>query len=461
MPRKEFPLRRKLILAALALLMVSAASLSQQQTYQPNWSSLNSRPTPQWFDQAKFGIFVHWGVYSVPAWAPKGQYAEWYWHSMQDHNSATWKFHVKTYGANFKYQDFAPMFKARLFNPEQWAELFKAAGARYVVLTSKHHEGFCLWPSAESWNWNSVDIGPHRDLVGDLSAAVRAQGLRMGVYYSLYEWYNPFYLSNVNRYVDEVMLPQMKDVVNRYHPAVLWTDGEWEHPSGVWKSTQFLAWLFNDSPVKDYIAVNDRWGSETRGKDGGFYTSEYGKGGAHFQKVNYGALHKWEEDQGIGASYGYNRNEDAQDYKTPYQLIALLVKTVSHGGNFLLDVGPTADGRIPDIMQERLLQMGQWLKTNGEAIYNTRPWRADSDGDNVWYTTGGGSVYAICLKWPGPELSLSQPKRAGNVSATLLGWNGSLKTRFAHGELQIDTPRIDPGSLAAPYAFVFKLTGVE
>jgi alpha-L-fucosidase len=454
-------LKRSLITAAATLFLLSTALLSQQKTYRPDWNSLNTRSTPQWFDQAKFGIFVHWGVYSVPAWAPKGQYAEWYWHSMQDHSSPTWKFHLKTYGANFKYQDFAPMFQARLFNPDQWAQLFKSAGARYVVLTSKHHEGFCLWPSADSWNWNSMDIGPHQDLVGELSGAVRAQGLRMGVYYSLYEWYNPIYLHDVSRYVDQVMLPQMKDVVNRYHPAVLWTDGEWEHPSSSWKSAQFLAWLFNDSPVKDYIAINDRWGNETRGKDGGFYTSEYGKGGANFQKVNYGAVHKWEEDQGIGASYGYNRNEDAQDYKTPYQLIALLARTVSHGGNLLLDVGPTADGRIPDIMQERLLQMGQWLKTNGEAIYATRPWRAASEGDNVWYTSQGDTLYAICLKWPGPVLNLAEPKRAGEVSATLLGWNGLLKTHFARGQLQIETPRIDPGSLAAPYAFVFKLTGVE
>jgi alpha-L-fucosidase len=454
-------LRRNLIAAAVAPFLLGSVLFSQQNTYQPNWNALNTRPTPQWFDQAKFGIFVHWGVYSVPAWAPKGQYAEWYWHSMQDHSSPTWKFHVKTYGAKFKYQDFAPMFKARLFNPDRWAQLFKSAGARYVVLTSKHHEGFCLWPSADSWNWNSVDIGPHQDLAGELSAAVRAQGLRMGFYYSLYEWYNPLYLHDVNRYVEEVMLPQMKDLVNRYHPAVLWTDGEWEHPSIAWKSTQFLAWLFNDSPVKDDIAINDRWGSETRGKDGGFYTSEYGKGGAHFQPVNYGTVHKWEEDQGIGASYGYNRNEDPGDYKTPYQLIALLVRTVSRGGNFLLDVGPTADGRIPDMMQERLLQIGQWLKTNGEAIYATRPWRSANEGDNVWYTTQGGAVYAICLKWPGPELNLTEPKRAGEVSATLLGWNGPLKTRFAHGQLQIETPRIDPGSLATPYAFVFKLTGVE
>jgi alpha-L-fucosidase len=157
----------------------------------------------------------------------------------------------------------------------------------------------------------------------------------------------------------------------------------------------------------------------------------------------------------------HENHEDAEDYKTPYQLIALLVRTVSRGGNFLLDVGPTADGRIPAIMQERLLEMGKWLAANGEAIYATRPWRAVSDGDNVWYTARDGAVYAICLKWPGPELELTQPKRAGQVTATLLGWQGPLKTRFARGQLQIDRPRISPGTVAAPYAFVFKLTGVR
>lgn len=453
-------MRRNLIAVIAATLLFSVAtSFAQQKTYQPNWNSLNTRPTPQWYDQAKFGIFIQWGVSSVPAWAPKGQYSEWYWHAMRDPKNPTSKFHAKTYGANFKYQDFAPLFKARLFDPNQWAKLIKDSGARYVVLDAKHHDGYCLWPSAESWNWNSVDIGPHQDLVGEISAAMRAAGLKMGLYYSLYEWYNPFYLHDVNRYVDQVMLPQMKDLVNRYHPAILWTDGEWEQPSSVWKSAQFLAWLFNDSPVKDYVAVNDRWGKETRGKDGGFYTSEYGK--AHGQAVDYTGVHKWEECQGIGASFAYNRNEDAQDYKTPQELIALLVDTVSKGGNLLLDIGPTADGRIPDIMQERLLQMGEWLKTNGEAIYETHPWRAVADRDNVRYTAKNGAVYAICLKWPGPELVLNQPKPAGVVSASLLGWNGPIKAHFAGGHLRIETPRIGPGQIAAPYAFVFKLTGVR
>jgi len=224
----------------------------------PTWESLDSRPCPQWFDEAKFGIFIHWGVYSVPAWAPKGQYAEWYWHAMSDKTGPAWQFHVRTYGEHFKYQDFASAFKAELFDPAQWADLFARSGARYVVLTSKHHDGFCLWPSAQSWNWNSVDVGPHRDLLGDLTAPVRARGLKMGIYYSLYEWYHPLYQSDVARYVDEHMLPQLKDVAERYRPSLLFADGEWEHPSEVWRSAEFLAWLFNESPVRDEVVVDER-----------------------------------------------------------------------------------------------------------------------------------------------------------------------------------------------------------
>jgi alpha-L-fucosidase len=451
---------RRSSIALLMFLFSFSAVQAQQKTYQPTWESLNTRPVPAWYDQAKFGIFIHWGVYSVPAWGPKGKYAEWYWHDMQDHNGPTWKFHVATYGEKFKYQDFAPLFKVRLFDPNHWADVFERSGAKYVVLTSKHHEGFCLWPCPESWNWNAMDIGPHRDLAGDLTQAVRAHGLKMGFYYSLYEWYNPLYHSDVNRYVDEHMLPQMKNLVERYHPSILWTDGEWEHPSSVWKSTQFLGWLFNQSPVRDEVVVNDRWGKETRGVDGGFYTSEYGKfrGEGFAQKE---LVHKWEEDQGIGSSFGYNRNEDADDYKTPKQLVALLVNTVSEGGNLLLDIGPTADGRIPVIMQERLLQMGAWLKVNGEAIFGTRLWRKTREGDSIRYTTKNGVVYAIALKWPGRELELETPQPGKETIVTLLGDSQPLRWHAKDGKLVVETPAAGPGEFPAPYAFVFKLTDVQ
>ncbi len=448
-----------IVLALLASPLVLGRP-GRPQTYQPTWDSLEQRPVPKWFDEAKVGIFIHWGVYSVPAWGPKDKYAEWYWHDMQDRSGATWQFHLRTYGEKFKYQDFAPMFKAELWDPDQWAKLFADSGAKYVVLTSKHHEGFTLWPNAQSWNWNAVDIGPHRDLAGDLANAVRAKGLKMGYYYSLYEWFNPLYLNDLPKYVDQHMLPQMKDLVERYKPSLLWTDGEWEQPSTAWRSAEFLAWLFNESPVKDEIVVNDRWGKETRSRHGGFYTSEYAKyRGEDFEKLL--RVHKWEEDQGIGSSFGYNRNEDEPDYKTPAQLIELLVNAVSKGGNLLLDIGPTADGRVPVIMQQRLLAIGAWLKANGEATYGTSPWRVSAEGDNVRYTAKGDTVYAIALKWPGSELVLKSPNAETNTTATLLGYAKPLALNRAKDGLHIRMPEIGPGEIAAPYAFVVRLTGVK
>jgi len=451
-------------LVLLYLLPVSLAA--QAPHYEPNWQSLNQRPTPQWFDDAKFGIFIHWGVYSVPAYAdPHSQigetYAEWYWNHMHNKSGPTWAFHLAHYGANFEYQDFVGQFKAELYDPNQWAELFARSGARYVVLTSKHHEGFCLWPCPASWNWNAVDVGPHRDLAGDLSKAVVAHGLKMGFYYSLYEWYNPLYLHDPDRYVSEHMLPQMKDLVERYHPSLVWTDGEWEHPSSFWKSTEFLAWLFNESPVRDYVAVNDRWGKETRETDGGFYTSEY----AGFTKsgVPLGAAHKWEECQGMGKSFGYNRVETAEDYKSARELVDLLVDTVAKGGNLLLDIGPTADGRIPVIMQERLLQMGAWLKVNGEAVYGTHPWRETSEGPKsaVRYTAKGDAVYAIAESWPGRELALAAPHPAEGATVTMLGSTEPLKWQESGGRIHIELPEPSQQEVSAVGAYAFKLEGMK
>ena len=446
------------LLAICAILL--ACAKADATTYQPTWDSIDKRPTPQWFDDCKFGIFIHWGVYSVPAWGPKGSYAEWYWHSMNDPKNPTAKYHPQTYGEKFQYQDFAPMFKAELFNPDQWAHVFARSGAKYIVLTSKHHEGFCLWPSAQSWNWNSVDIGPHRDLCGDLSKAVKAKGIKMGFYYSLYEWYNPDYRNNLPRYVDDHMMPQMKDLVLRYQPSLVWTDGEWEKPSADWKSTEFLAWLFNESSVKDEVAVNDRWGKETRSVHGGFYTTEYGQ--VHLgSDLKLAERHKWEECRGIGASFGYNRNEDLEDYQKPADLIKTLVEIVSQGGNLLLDIGPTADGRIPVIMQERLLEMGDWLRVNGDAIYGTKPWRVSSEQDFVAYTLKDKDVYAIALKWPGRELVLAEPKPSKNAVVTMLGYPTSLKWHEKEGKLHIQVPQLSVDELPCRYAYAFKLTGTK
>ena len=172
-----------LLFLTLVLASVAGVTLAAEGRYEANWASLDQRPTPDWFLDAKFGIFIHWGVYSVPAWGQVGEYAEWYWKRIENKqaDNGWWQFHVKNYGADFEYQDFAPQFTAELFDAQQWASLFARAGVRYVVPTSKHHEGYCLWPSAEAsktWGrpWNAVEIGPQRDLMGELAEATRAMG---------------------------------------------------------------------------------------------------------------------------------------------------------------------------------------------------------------------------------------------------------------------------------------------
>jgi len=382
------------------LLAWAAACGGEAAKYEANWAALDQRPTPAWLAEGRFGIFIHWGVYSVPGWAPKGQYAEWYWNHMQNKNGATWKHHVATYGADFQYQQFAPMFRAEKFNPDDWAELFAKSGARYVVLTSKHHDGFCLWPAPDSKGWNSVEAGPKRDLLGDLTKAVRKTPVKMGFYFSFYEWYHPLYRSDVARYVAEHVVPQFKDLVSRYSPDVIWPDGEWEQSDKTWRSEELLAWAFNDSPCREAVAVNDRWGRGCRGRHGGYYTSEYGDHGG-----TTGAGHLWEECQGIGRSFGYNRNEGPQDYRTARQCIELLINCVSRGGNLLLDIGPDADGTIPQIMQDRLLEMGAWLKTNGESIYGCG---AGPLRDTPWgrCTAKPGRLYLHVTNWPKDALEI-------------------------------------------------------
>lgn len=460
------------------------------QTYQPTWESIDRRPTPAWFSDAKFGIFIHWGVYSVPGYAPvipgRLAYAEWYWNAMTVGQTAqanpvqlgTWTYHQKVYGANFPYADFAPQFHAQLFDPDHWAQVFLRSGAKYVVLTSKHHEGFALWPSKEAsrdWGrpWNAVDIGPHRDLLGDLTAAVRRKGLRMGFYYSLYEWYNPLWLTDKPAYIRDHMFPQFKDAVTRYQPSIIFSDGEWDLTSAEWHSPELLAWLFNDSAVKDEVAVNDRWGKDTRHKHGGYWTTEYTPGMS-------GVDHPWEENRGMGFSYGYNRAERLQDYHTGRDLVLMLVDLVSRGGNLLLDIGPKADGTIPVVMEERLAEIGDWLKVNGDAIYGTRPWKvsrqssagaapnagynkefeaaydvARLSGVEAFFTSKGDDVYAILPRWSGRGIVLKDMPAVKSV--TLLGAAEPLRFTARDGAVSLDLPTL-PENLRSQPAWVLKLS---
>ncbi|MCK5731277.1 MAG: alpha-L-fucosidase [Draconibacterium sp.] len=455
----------KKIIIILFLFFIVLSAFSQK--YENNWESINSRPIPEWFTDAKFGIFIHWGIYAVPAWAPANadigvyaKYSEWYWWRINEDSKAGKIFrdyHNKMYGEDFLYQDFANKFKAEHWNPEQWANVFKKSGAKYIVLTSKHHEGFTLWPSEQSWNWNSVDIGPHRDLCGDLSKAVKDVGLRMGFYYSLYEWYNPLYHNNLEKYVDDLMIPQMKDLVTSYEPDILWTDGEWDHTSEKWKSTEFLSWLYNESPVKEQICVNDRWGKETRGKLGGYFTTEYDL--VHENEGIGKTDRPWEECRGIGTSFGYNQMENLGNYMSSDALIDMLIEKVATGGNLLLDIGPTADGRIPVIQQQRLLDIGAWLDINGEAIYETRQWKGSgmNQQDNIFFTKKGADLYVHCTKFPATAIEIKGIK--SNAKVSMLGVESEVGVKKSGNSFKIIVPNISPLNNPSEFAWVFKIEG--
>jgi alpha-L-fucosidase len=347
------------------LFFTSLAMLAQEE--EPTFEKIYEREIPQWFNQDKFGIFVVWGPYSVPAYQNHG-YAEWYWrHSQSQPDSRA--FHERVYGKDFQYEQFAELFKADMFDPDFWCELFANSGAKYVVTTANYHDGFAMWPTSYSKTvntdvWNSVVTGPKRDILGDLNTAGEKHGLKMGIYYSLYEWYHPLWINEKEKFVSDWFHPKFIEVVSQYKPWFIFLDGEWEQDYKAWRSEELAHWLYHESPVKNTVVVNDRWG-QSRGIWGDVYESEYG--GGKYTTPN----HPWQEDRGIGHSYGYNRAETIYDYDSRDELIKTFSGVIGGGGNFLLCVGPTGDGRIPVIMQERLLQVGEWLEVNGEAVYGT------------------------------------------------------------------------------------------
>ncbi len=485
----------------VSTVLTSFAALVGAQPYQPTWESLDKRPTPAWFIEARFGIFIHWGTYSVPAYAPvipgKLAYAEWYWDALTNGKASkdadpiqkgTWEYHQRRYGADYDYKEFAPQFRAELFDPDHWADMLRRSGAKYVVLTSKHHEGYALWPSRQAsatWGrpWNAVEIGPKRDVLGELTKAVRAKGLKMGFYYSLYEWYNPLWLSDKSRYVAEHMTPQFKDLVTRYEPSLIFSDGEWELTSAEWKSPELLAWLFNESKVRDEVVINDRWGKDSRHRHGGYWTTEFTPG------MSGAAQHPWEENRGMGFSFGYNRAERLEHYRSSRELVMILCDIVSRGGNFLLDIGPDADGTIPVVMEQRLVEMGSWLNVNGEAIYGARPftvakqWSAgevpkiDYDKEHAasydiarltekpapgrasveaFFTSKGKDVYAILPRWPGRRFTLKDATALDVKQVMLLGGPTGLKFAKSDNTITIELPDLPEELLAQP-AWVLKL----
>lgn len=436
--------------------------------YEPNWASLDKRPLPSWYDEAKIGIFLHWGVFSVPSY--EGAWL-WYWWKGPQPRLSIVEFMARNYKPDFTYGDFAPQFTAEFYQPARWADIFKASGAKYVVLTTKHHEGFCNWPTKYSWNWNSMDVGPKRDLVGDLVTALRDKGLKFGAYHSLFEFFHPLYLQDKKNnfttqdFVRTKTLPELYELVNTYKPEVIWSDGDWEAPDTYWNSTEFLAWLYNDSPVKDVVVTNDRWGAGCTCHHGGYLTCQDKYNPKKKQNRKF-------EDSTTMDKYAWThrRNMRLSDVHSMEQVVATIAEIVSCGGNLLINVGPTKDGVIIPIFEERLRQMGEWLGVNGEGIYKTRPWTFVNDSltEDVWFTSKSSAsrdttVYAILLTWPTTSvLSLGRPSPTADTKVTLLGYSGEFKWAHHTGSgIDIALPKIPFNKLPCKWGWVFKLTMIS
>lgn len=425
----------------------------------PTLKSLNARPLPQWFDDAKFGIFIHWGMFAIPAYAETNNniyetfrneydtavartpYSEWYANAIKVPGTPAYEHHQKVHkGA--PYSSFKQPFIDGLekWNPADWAEKFQQSGAQYVVLVTKHHDGFCLWPS-DVKNPNADEWFTQRDIVGELADAVRAQGMRFGIYYSGgIDWtFNPEPLKTFGDFMgsmphgdyEDYATAQVRELVERYKPSILWNDISWP------TSQQSLFNLFADyyNQVPDGV-VNDRWVHATwymkllrrktvrrivdwmikrslknSKKEGGiippviphsdFRTPEY----TSFEKIQ---KKKWEATRGMSHSFGFNQNDTLDDYETPEKLLLGLIDAVSKNGNLLLNVGPRGvDGSIPEPQLDRLAFFGDWLSKNGDAIYGARPWhKAEAEtacGLEVRFTVKGDYLNVIVIGTPASE----------------------------------------------------------
>ena len=454
-----------LLIICLMMGTLSLTKVTAQGSYKATWESLDSHKMPQWYDDAKVGLSMHWGVYSVPAWAPREKgisYAEWYGNRMKEVGNPTVAYHKENYGENFTYDDFIPKWKAENYNPTEWAKFAKKMGANYIFITSKHHDGFCLWPTKYT-DRNAMKMGPKKDLLGQFFAAGRKENLKVGLYYSLYEWYNPLYtgkdisyagLKKVNNYVDDYMIPQIKELIDLYHPDFFFFDGEWDHPESFWKMKEVVAYYYNEAAKRNQeVFVNDRFGKDERGKHGDLYNVEYS-----YDDGSLGILtHKWSFWQGIAKTFGYNMDTDMEDCLSPKEFIDKVVDGVSRNGNFDINVGPTAAGIIPEYEQHPLLKLGEWLKVNGEAIYGTRVWKTQVEGD-ARFTSKGDYAYAIFLKWQGDQFKTKSVKPVEGSKITMLGVPGDLAWTWDETSgLTITYPKQKARPTSCSYAWSFKI----
>jgi len=375
------------------------------------------REVPEWFLDAKLGFMVSWGAFSVPAWGePIGElgtiedwkewfkhnpYAEWYYNTIRIEGSPAREYHKKNFN-DCDYDDLLDMWKAEKFQPDEWAKLFAYAGAQYIVPLSKHHDGITLWDAPGTGTRNTVHRGPKRDLIGDIATAVRKAGIRFAVYYSGgLDWEVTKTLpaiSDNNQGVDGMQRPvdaaysmyaykHVIDLIDRYKPDLLWNDIQWPDFSkreGEYSLAALFDYYYKEVP---HGVVNDRWGKETHFD---YETSEY-----QFMADSESAP-AWENCRGIGLSFGYNQVESEQHSLNTESALRHFLDIVSRGGNFLLNVGPTASGEIPEIQRKVLMGLGDWMAINSRAVYATRAIKEITATDTPWvrWAKKGNSVFA-------------------------------------------------------------------
>ncbi len=441
-------------------------------SYEPTTDSLATHAVPDWYADAKLGIFIHWGPYSVPAWAPAPEvghaYAEWYPYYMYREGSPTYEYHRQEYGEDVEYLDFAHEWEAENWDPAAWADFFADVGAQYVVLTGEHCDGFPLWPSHYT-KYNAAEMGPERDLVGDLCEAVRDRGLRFAAsYHANVNFYQPGFDGPFghpdyhgdsfedgrpgSEYVD-FMNAKHRELIRRYDPDLLWFDvprADAEHLH----AREVIADYYTRAAERGReVLVNDRAATDVPGD---IDTPEY---------ETYDEIHerKWETCRGIGHSFGYNSTEGPEEHLSTVELVHLLVDVVSKNGNLLINVGPKADGTIPDLQREPLDGLGEWLDAASAAIFGTTYWTtpeatADATGSvDVRYTWRDDTLYAIALDWPGETLSLPIGEHVdpGSVTSVRHLTGGPVDWRTVGDDLGLTLPA-EPDESAPAYAFALE-----
>jgi alpha-L-fucosidase len=473
------------LLAAGLLLNSLQAKLLAQHVYQANWQSLKEYKTPAWFEDAKFGIFIHWGVYSVPAFG-----SEWYPREMYRSNTREFKHHIEKYGPQIKfgYKDFIPLFKAEKFNATEWINLFKKSGAKYVVPVAEHHDGFAMYKTSMS-KWNAANMGPRRDIIGELAEATKKAGLIFGVSsHRIEHWWfmnggrhinsdvnDPAYADFYGpaREENETMSPEyMNDwllrcteLVNKYQPQLFWFDWWIEQPALDPYRKSFAAFYYNKGlEWNKGVVINNK------------YDKAYPEGTTvlDIERGKLSDIRKlpWQTDDAVSyKSWGYIPDDS---FKSSKYLINNLIDIVSKNGCLLLNIGPRSDGTIPEEAQERLLAMGKLLDINGEAIYSTRPWKIYGEGptkvaggafsddkdkpftaDDFRFTTKGKTLYVISMDIPKKDLliaSLSSTAITQKIiSVELLGTNEKVNWSQTKTGLQIKAAKTYPSESAVVY----------